>query len=74
MATVGSLLSLALHHVIPGSAVLLVVGSLIGFNVLAVIVGASVLTLKGHQKKSNGYIGCMVRQMPLILPSTRLAL
>lgn len=47
MATVGSLLSIALHHVIPGSAVLLVVGSLIGFNVLAVVVGASVLTLKG---------------------------
>ena len=47
MATIGSLLSIALHHVMPVSAVLLVVGSLIGFNVLAVVVGAAALTLKG---------------------------
>lgn len=47
MATVGSLLSIILQSVMPVSAVLLVAGSLIGFNVLAVIVGASVLTFKG---------------------------
>ncbi len=47
MATIGSLLSIALHHVMPVSAVLLVVGSLIGFNVLAVVFGAAALTLKG---------------------------
>ena len=47
MAAVGSLLSIVLEGVMPVSAVLLVVGSLIAFNVLAVVVGASVLTLKG---------------------------
>ena len=46
MATVGSLLSIVLHSVMPVSSVLLVVGSLIGFNVMAVITGASVLKLK----------------------------
>ena len=47
MATVGFLLSMVLHAVMPISSVLLVVGSLITFNVLAVVVGAGVLTLKG---------------------------
>ena len=47
MATVGFLLSMVLHAVMPISSVLLVVGSLITFNVLAVVVGAAVLTLKG---------------------------
>lgn len=47
MATVGSLLSVILQSVIPVSAVLLVVGGLISFNVLAVVAGAAVLTFKG---------------------------
>jgi len=47
MAAVGSLLSIVLESIMPVSAVLLVVGSLIGFNILAVVVGAGVLTLKG---------------------------
>ena len=47
MATVASLLSIVLQSVMPISAVLLVAGSLIAFNVLAVILGAGVLTLKG---------------------------
>lgn len=47
MATVGSLLSVILQSVIPVSAVLLVVGGLILFNVLAVVAGAAVLTFKG---------------------------
>lgn len=47
MATVGSLLSIVLQSIMPVSAVLLVVGSLIGFNILAVIIGASILTFKG---------------------------
>jgi hypothetical protein len=51
MATVGSLLSIALQHVMPVSAVLLVAGSLIVFNVMAVVVGAGVLTLKGIHPK-----------------------
>lgn len=47
MATVGFLLSMILESIMPISAVLLVAGSLIGLNVMAVLVGASVLTLKG---------------------------
>lgn len=47
MATVGFLLSMVLESIMPISAVLLVAGTMIGLNVLAVLVGASVLTLKG---------------------------
>lgn len=47
MATVASLLSIVLQSVMPISAVLLVAGSLIAFNILAVFLGAGVLTFKG---------------------------
>lgn len=47
MATVGSLLAIILQSVLPVSAVLLVAGSLIGFNVLLILVSAAILTLKG---------------------------
>ena len=47
MVTVGSFLAIALQSVLPVSAVLLVAGSLIGVNVLAVVVGAAILTFKG---------------------------
>ena len=47
MVTVGAVLAIALQSVLPVSAVLLVAGALVGVNVLAVIVGAAVLTLKG---------------------------
>ena len=47
MATVGCLLSVVLQSVMPVSAVLLVAGSLIMFNVMAVIFAAGMLTLKG---------------------------
>jgi len=47
MVTVGALLAIALQSVLPVSAVLLVAGALIGANVLTVVLGATVLTLKG---------------------------
>jgi hypothetical protein len=47
MATVGCLLSIVLQSVMPVSAVLLVAGGLILFNVMAVVLAAGVLTLKG---------------------------
>ncbi|AFZ28733.1 MULTISPECIES: hypothetical protein [Chroococcaceae] len=56
MATVGSLLSIVLQSVIPVSAVLLVVGSIITINVLAVVVGAGVLTLKGIHPKEVSWL------------------
>ena len=51
MVTIGSLLAIALQSVLPVSAVLLVAGSLIGINVLAVVVGAAALTVKGVHPK-----------------------
>lgn len=47
MATVGCLLSIILQSVMPVSAVLLVAGGLILFNVMAVMITAGVLTAKG---------------------------
>jgi hypothetical protein len=47
MATIGSLLVVVLQAVLPVTAVLLVSGSIIGANLLAVIIGAGVLTAKG---------------------------
>lgn len=47
MVTVGSLLAITLHPILPVSAVLLVAGLLITANVFAVITGAAALTLKG---------------------------
>ncbi len=47
MATVAFLLSIVLQSVMPVSAVLLVAGSIIALNVLAVILGAGLLTFKG---------------------------
>jgi hypothetical protein len=47
MATVGALLSITLHPILPVSAVLLVAGGTIVLNILAVVVGAIALTAKG---------------------------
>lgn len=47
MMTVGALLAVILHSVLPVSSVLLVAGSMISLNVLAVFVGAGLLTAKG---------------------------
>lgn len=47
MVTVAALLSIVLQSVLPVSAVLLVAGGLIGINVLAVVLGAAILTMKG---------------------------
>ncbi len=47
MATVGALLSVALHPILPVSAVLLVAGGISAANVLAVLLTAGVLAVKG---------------------------
>jgi hypothetical protein len=51
MATVGCLLSIVLQSVMPVSAVLLVAGCLIMFNIMAVLIAAGVLTMKGVHPK-----------------------
>ncbi|HEY9655930.1 MAG TPA: hypothetical protein V6C50_10600 [Crinalium sp.] len=47
MVTIGSLLAVVLQSVLPVSAVLVVAGSILSFNVLGIMLGAAVLTLKG---------------------------
>lgn len=47
MVAIGCVLSIALQSVMPASAVLLVAGGLIGANILAVMAGAAMLSLKG---------------------------
>lgn len=47
MATIGALLSITLHPILPVSAVLIVAGGTIAANILAVVAGAGVLTAKG---------------------------
>ncbi len=51
MATVGALVAIALQSVLPVSAVLLVAAGLLGVNVLGVVLGAAILTLKGIHPK-----------------------
>ena len=66
MATVGCLLSIVLQSVMPVSAVLLVGGGLILFNILAVAIAAAVLTLKGihpHQIKWLSWLHGETAQM-----------
>ncbi len=47
IVTVGSLLAMALHSMLPGVGILLVAGSVIGVQVGGVLVGAAILTSKG---------------------------
>lgn len=56
MATVGCLLSIVLQSVMPVSAVLLVAGGLISFNVMSVLIGAAVLTAKGIHPKEVSWL------------------
>jgi hypothetical protein len=56
MATVGCLLSIILQSLMPASAVLLVAGGMIMFNVMAVVVAAAVLTFKGVHPKEMSWL------------------
>lgn len=47
MVTVAALMSVVLHSILPVSSVLLVAGGVIGLNILAVVLGAGILTFKG---------------------------
>ena len=47
MVTIGSLLAVVLHPVMPISAALVVAGTIIGLNLLAIFFGAGTLTFKG---------------------------
>ena len=47
LATVGILATVVLQAILPSSAVLLVVSSIVSLNVLIVFVGATILTVRG---------------------------
>lgn len=47
MMTIGALLAVVLHSILPVSSVLLVAGSMISFNLLAIFMGSGLLTAKG---------------------------
>jgi hypothetical protein len=56
MATIGALLAVTLQSVMPMSAVLLVAGSIIGANLLAIAVGSAALTFKGVHPQEVGWL------------------
>ena len=47
LTTVGILATIVLHTILPSSAVLLVVSSIVSLNLLIVFIGAAILTAKG---------------------------
>lgn len=47
IVTVGSLLAMVLHSVMPGVGILLVAGTVVGVQVIGVLVAAAILTFKG---------------------------
>ncbi len=47
LTTVGILATIVLHAILPSSAVLLVVSSIVSLNLLIVFIGATILTAKG---------------------------
>lgn len=56
MVTIGGLLTITLQAVLPVSAVLLVAGSMIGINLLAVLLGAALLTFKGVDPREVSWL------------------
>jgi hypothetical protein len=69
MATVGCLLSIVLQSLMPVSAVLLVAGGLIMFNVMAVMIAAAVLTLKGVHPKEVRWLSWLHGESEKLQPT-----
>ncbi|RMF22239.1 MAG: hypothetical protein D6756_10960 [Cyanobacteria bacterium J083] len=57
MATVGALLALILHSVMPIGGVLFAAGSIIGINLLAVLIGAAILTVRKINPEEVKWLG-----------------
>jgi len=47
IVTVGSLLAMALHEILPGIGLVMIVGSFIAVQLIGVMIAAAILTLKG---------------------------
>lgn len=56
MVTIGALLAVILQSVMPVSAVLVVAGSLLGMNVLGILLGAAALTMRGVHPHEVGWL------------------
>ncbi|NEP08931.1 MAG: hypothetical protein F6K14_01500 [Symploca sp. SIO2C1] len=56
MVTIGVMMAITLQAVLPMSAVLLVTGILVGANVLVVVLGAGILTLKGIRPQEVSWL------------------
>jgi len=69
MATVGCLLSIVLQSLMPVCAVLLVAGGLIMFNVMAVMIAAAVLTLKGVHPKEVRWLSWLHGESEKLQPT-----
>ncbi|MBL1174267.1 hypothetical protein [Pantanalinema sp. GBBB05] len=56
IVTIGWLLAMSLHAIMPGLGILLVVGSLIAVQILGVMVAAATLTYKGIHPKDVSWL------------------
>ncbi|MDJ0713651.1 MAG: hypothetical protein QNJ54_05470 [Prochloraceae cyanobacterium] len=56
LVSIGVLMVIVLHSVVPASAVLLVTGGIVALNILTVIVGAAILTFKGINPREVSWL------------------
>lgn len=56
IVTIGSLLALVLHSVIPGMGLVLVAGAVVGIQLVGVLIGAAILTVKGLNPKDVSWL------------------
>jgi hypothetical protein len=70
IVTVGSLLAMVLHAVMPGVGVVLVVGSFFAVQIIGVLLVAAMLTLKGVHPKNVSWLPWMRGEASLNHQST----
>lgn len=56
IVTIASLLAMVVHFIMPGFGLVIVAGSVIGVQLLGVLVGAAILTAKGLQPKDVSWL------------------
>ncbi|HEY9909857.1 MAG TPA: hypothetical protein V6D18_19875 [Thermosynechococcaceae cyanobacterium] len=57
MVTIGALATVVLQSLMPISSVLVVAGSILGFNLFSILLGAAALTLKGIHPQDVSWLG-----------------
>ncbi|MGB0561374.1 MAG: hypothetical protein ACPGVO_06170 [Spirulinaceae cyanobacterium] len=68
MATIAVLATVILQFVLPTTAVLLVAGGILGSNLLAVFLGAAILTLKGIHPEEVSWLHWLHGNSPQVAP------